>query len=385
MGDARPQFATVPWVVAWRADRTLDPVERLRYLRSTSQGTAAEAVQARPMARHTLRAGRAGVAAGSLLLLFATVGRIVPHSVSKPAPAPRLARPAASAQGVAQPSGAIWLVERSDEYDVFSNGLRIDGKYMVANRPRCYRALDRRAGAPTASIERTGPAGIVYHTTESHQAPFEEDYGVALRRAGMSLLEYVRHRRSYHFLIDRFGRVFRVVREADTADHAGHSVWADDGWIYMGLNASFLGVAFEARAPNVNPAQVHSARLLTEMLRVKYHIAASNCVTHAQVSVNPGNRRMGYHTDWAVGFPFAQIGLPDNYRETPASFALFGFDYDAYLVRAAGGEAWSGLVEGHRDLDRRAAAAGMPLARYRATLQQRYREALAVMENAATP
>jgi hypothetical protein len=179
--------------------------------------------------------------------------------------------------------------------------------------------------------------------------------------------------------------VFRVVRETDTADHAGHSVWADDGWIYMGLNASFLGVAFEARAPDVNSAQVYSARLLTGMLRAKYHIAASNCVTHAQVSVNPGNRRMGYHTDWAVGFPFAQIGLPDNYRETPASFALFGFAYDAYLVQAAGGEAWSGLVEGQRDLDRRAAAAGMPLARYRATLQQSYREALAVIENAAAP
>ena len=387
MGEARSQYATVPWVIAWKADHTPDPVERLRYLRSASQRTAAERSGVWLFARCALRAGRAGMAAGSLLLLFATDGRNASHGASNPAPAhaPHEAGLAASAQDVAEPARAVWLVERSDEYDVFSNGLRVDGKYVVANRPRCYRALDRRAGATAASIERTAPAGIVYHTTESHQAPFEEDYGVALRRAGMSLLEYVRHRRAYHFLIDRFGRVFRVVRETDTADHAGHSVWADDNWIFVGLNASFLGVAFEARTPEVNPAQVHSARLLTGMLRAKYHIAASNCVTHAQVSVNPGNRRMGYHTDWAMGFPFAQIGLPDNYRETPASFALFGFAYDAYLVRAAGGAAWSGLVEGQRDLDRRAEAAGMPLARYRATLQQRYREALAVIENAARP
>jgi hypothetical protein len=380
MGEPRPHYATVPWVVAWRANRTPDPVERLRYLRSAWEGTAAETAQARPMPRRKLRAGRAGLAAGFLLLLFSTVGGVASHGLYNPAPSP----PAIAAQAIAEPSHAVWLVERSDEYDVYSNGLRVDGNYIVANRPRRYRALDRRAAA-TASPVRTDPAGIVYHTTESHQAPFEEDHGLALRRAGMSLLEYVRHRRAYHFLIDRFGRVFRVVRETDAADHAGHSVWADESWIYVGLNAGFLGVAFEARTPDANPAQVHSARLLTEMLRAKYHIAASNCVTHAQVSVNPGNRRMGYHTDWAVGFPFARIGLPDNYRETPACFALYGFTYDAYLVRAAGGEAWSGLVQGERDLDRRAAAAGMPLARYRATLWQRYREALAVMENAAAP
>jgi hypothetical protein len=176
-----------------------------------------------------------------------------------------------------------------------------------------------------------------------------------------------------------------VVREADVADHAGHSVWADERSIYLGLNASFLAVAFEARTPKANPAQMHSARILTEMLRSKYRIAASNCVTHAQVSVNPVNRRMGYHTDWAAGFPFAELGLPDNYRQTPASLALFGFAYDDHLVRAAGGEAWAGLAAGQGELERQARAAGMPLGRYRAALQQRYREVRAAIEPASTP
>src|SRR5574341_2120807 len=69
------------------------------------------------------------------------------------------------------------------------------------------------------------------------------------------------------FLIDRFGRVWRVVRETDAANHAGWSVWADEHWVYLNLNDSFLAVAFEASsgapAP-VNPAQVRAGRALVE-------------------------------------------------------------------------------------------------------------------------
>ena len=39
-------------------------------------------------------------------------------------------------------------------------------------------------------------------------------------RLGESLLEYVRRGRAYHYLIDRFGRVYRVVAESDAANHA---------------------------------------------------------------------------------------------------------------------------------------------------------------------
>ena len=62
-----------------------------------------------------------------------------------------------------------------------------------------------------------------------------------LKRLGESLLEYVRRKHAYHYLIDRFGRVYRVVAESDTANHAGYSVWADDEWFYVNLNESFLG------------------------------------------------------------------------------------------------------------------------------------------------
>ena len=186
--------------------------------------------------------------------------------------------------------------------------------------------------------------------------------------AAEGLLEYVRRKQAYHFVIDRFGRVFSVVREGDYANHAGHSVWADQNWVYLNLNQSFFGVAFEATSrpgdgPAVNAAQVHAGRILVEMLRARYQIAAANCVAHAQVSVNPINRRAGYHTDWATNLPFHDLGLSDNYQLPLPSVTLFGFTGDDALAES--------------QVRRDAVARGMPLERYRQILQRRYQDAIA--------
>ena len=156
------------------------------------------------------------------------------------------------------------------------------------------------------------------------------------------MIDFVRRRHAYHFLIDRFGRVYRIVRESDAAEHAGYSVWSDDTWLYLNLNESFLGISFETKTepgqeqPTVSPAQIHAAAMLTEMLRGRYGISAGNCVTHAQVSVNPKNMRVGFHTDWASSFPFAQLGLPDNYARPLPALTAFGFEYDAAFAQSAG-------------------------------------------------
>ncbi len=62
------------------------------------------------------------------------------------------------------------------------------------------------------------------------------------------------------------------------------------------------------------------------MLRARYSIPASNCVAHAQVSVNPANHGAGYHLDWAANLPFAELGLADNYKLALPSVQLFGFE-----------------------------------------------------------
>jgi hypothetical protein len=278
----------------------------------------------------------------------------------------------------------IWLVQTTPQFDLYSNGLRIEERYATSTAPRRYIAFASRSPGPiTAGAEwRTEPAGIVYHTTESHLAPFEENQNQSLRRAGEGLLEYVSRRHSYHFVIDRFGRVFRVVRESDYANHAGNSVWADQFWIYINLNRSFFGVAFEARSqpggpkPAVNAAQVYAGRILTEMLRARYGIPVSNCVAHAQVSVNPVNYGVGYHLDWAANLPFAELGLANNYRLALPSVKLFGFVPPDALRDSGASSIAQGLEAAEIELRADGAAQNLPLGRYREKLHKRYRDAI---------
>src|SRR5205085_5091617 len=114
-------------------------------------------------------------------------------------------------------------------------------------RPRAHYPIFPLTGGTTANKSRSTPVGIVFHTTESHLVPFEEDENRRLKQLGRNLLDVIRRQRSYHYVIDRFGRVFRVVEESDAANHAGFSIWADAAGIYVNLNDSFLGVSFEGQ------------------------------------------------------------------------------------------------------------------------------------------
>jgi hypothetical protein len=88
-------------------------------------------------------------------------------------------------------------------------------------------AKTRRAVVP-ASYGKT-PRGLLYHTTQSHLAPFEESSNRQLRQLGRNLLELLRRERSYHYVIDRFGRVYRVVEESDAANHDVRQKMAGNG------------------------------------------------------------------------------------------------------------------------------------------------------------
>lgn len=275
----------------------------------------------------------------------------------------------------------VWPVEKTPNFDLYSNGLRIENEFRTSGKPRGsypifqskVRVGERVAEQPVAW--RSEPAGIVFHSTESHQVPFQASEIRALKRIGRNLLDYIRSQQSYHFVIDRFGRVFRVVGEDGMANHSGKSVWSDNKGTYVNLNASFLSIAFESQTDSpgaLSAAQIHAAKVLTDMLRGRFGIAERNCVTHAQVSVNPSNWRVGYHTDWASGFPFEELGLPDNYKQILPSMIQFGFDYDDAFMAAAG-KPWSGLTATDRLMEEQARAAGISLTAYRQRLQDRYR------------
>lgn len=371
------QIGSPAWLnkaVEWRAARISDPVERLRFLRQTV-GDQNPVDRLRRLKGRGKPLALAGACAAVVLI---PLGSLTWESRFMREMRPSVARAEAAGN---IPTRTVWLVERGAKQEVWSNGLRVELEYEIANEPRQYQAwkLDKAEAIPQ---ERQDPAGIVYHTTESLQHDFEESKRDKLRRAGAGLLSYVRENRSYHYVIDRFGRVWRIVREPDSANHAGYSVWADAQWAYVNLNRSFLGVSVEAQsAPGeekapITPAQTDALRILTEMLRSRYRIEAGNCVTHAQVSVNPRNMLAGYHVDWAANFPYVAVGLPDNYEQPSVSLWLFGFQYDPSLVNVTGRQFWRGLTLGEDLLRQHATANGQPVPVYRDALVRRYKRIL---------
>jgi hypothetical protein len=378
MRSGRQTTSFQPWVEG-AAAFIGDPVLRLRFL----QAVAPPDDRAR---RERRRRRLIRISAGAFVLLSTPVVLVSAHWMHAQRPTAAAGHmvaipPAPPVHGPVVPVPAasdIWQVEKQGTFEVYSNGLRVDDTYAVPHRARSYVAFPADGGAPSRHSE---PAGIVFHSTESMQAPFEAGHNDTLKQIGESLVDYVRRRFSYHFVIDRFGRVYRVVAESDAANHAGHSAWADDRWLYLDLNDSFLGVAFESQAgAGMTTAQLRSAVVLTEMLRTRYKIPAANCVTHAQVSVNPSNMRIGYHIDWAVGFPFAELGLPDNYGAALPAIWAFGFEHDAGFL-SAGDRMRFGVDAAAARLQERAAAAGLTPAAYRKQLQHRYREMLAAVRS----
>ena len=126
----------------------------------------------------------------------------------------------------------------------------------------------------------------------------------------------------------------------------------------------------------------NALRTLVTMLRLKYGIEEGNCITHAQVSVNPDNFRIGSHTDWASNFPFGEVGLPDNYLKPSPAMLEFGFEYDDTYKFATGARMWKGLESSDRIIAEEAGAFGRPVGQHRSELKRRYRAALEAIKAA---
>ncbi|HEY9232154.1 MAG TPA: peptidoglycan recognition family protein [Blastocatellia bacterium] len=276
----------------------------------------------------------------------------------------------------------VWLAEQGGGYEFYSNGARVLTEYETAGERRdFYRFPVEQVARGVDDGERlTRPLGIVFHISEGDQLPFDNEYNASLQTHSKALLEYARAHRLYNYVIDRFGRVYRVVHDEETANHAGNSAWSDGRDLFVNLNASFIGVCFEGQsrrgkavgADGINEAQIYAARQLTAVLRSKYQIADANCVTHGLVSVNPSNKLMGYHTDWVAGFPFAAIGLTNKYEAEIAAISRLGFNYDSAYLAAAGGRRWPGLDKADVALRDAARQDGTSVEEKRRALQEVY-------------
>jgi hypothetical protein len=250
------------------------------------------------------------------------------------------------------PLDKVWLADHGDGFEFYSNGARVLTEFETAGRERKFYTFhfteDGKSFEPQIS---TKPVGIVFHVSESDKLPFAYDYNSSLQSVSRQLLEFAKLHQSYNYIIDRFGRIYRIVLDEDVANHAGYSLWSDKDNFYVDLNSSFIGICFEGKvadgnavgADGINEAQIYAARILTAVLRSKYGIDDANCVTHGLVSINPDNGLLGYHTDWVSQFPFEAIGLVDKYQTELMAISRFGFKYDQAYLASAGGSRWPGL------------------------------------------
>ncbi len=354
-------------------------LEGLHHLLDTSS-LGASPLRVNFATRVSLVFGRAAVV-GLGLILGVSAG-VAAYRYMRPPPAPLMAAPrrvaatapvvapvvdpvssiveptsAASLTSAGVTPAAIWLVEKGPQWELYSNGLRIDTALTVKGTPRAFRVFDGEGNLEPRVY--TAPVGLLFHTSESDVWPLEAAYNENLRGTSQGLLRYVQKNRLYHFVIDRFGRVYRVVAEESKANHAGNSVWANAGRVYLSLNHAFLGVSFETRweggkALPITQAQLAAGRNLSDYLRHRYQIAPEMCVTHGLTSVNPKKHLIGHHMDWARGFPFALFGLPDQYQRPAPSVALFGFDYDDDFLKVLD-QPWPGVKAAEAELAREAA------------------------------
>ena len=331
------------------------------------------------------RYGRAVAVAAGLLAVIAV-------GVATGPGGPGFAPPVESASVSVAPNAEsanleIWLVESNEDEELYSNGLQISNEPLTEGEPRRYAVFERRGDEVVEQEPGSEPVGIVYHTTFSELSPpLQRENNELIRDKGRNLLSYLARERLYNFVIDRFGRVYRVVAEEQAAFHAGHSLWESDNRVYLNLNESFIGIGFETRPEALDPeigaengvtdAQFASARRLTGMLREKFSISEQNCVTHEMVSLNPSNMLIGYHTDWIGRFPFARLGLPDHYLQSLPSVARWGFEYDSQFVAAVGGRVWPGVGQAQLEFRRAATALGITAAEHRRRRAKQYRRLL---------
>ncbi len=280
----------------------------------------------------------------------------------------------------------IWLVEQSEDLEVYSNRLRIITSETVSHVERNYLVFPKSLNQ-LPGVEKTTNhiKGILYHSSESDILPLSEKLNNNIKKSSMQLLKYVQRIKSYNYLIDRYGRVYRIIPDSQAAFHAGNSIWADDETIYLNLNHAFIGICFEGRdfAPkglgitakdhsSINDVQIKSARELTDWLRFKYKINEMNCVSHGLTSINPTKKLIGYHMDLAKGFPFSKMGLSDKYNVPLPSMVLFGFTYDDYYLSVFKNRLCEGIRISEKKIQEKAGSNHLNAGEYRRILNNRF-------------
>lgn len=148
------------------------------------------------------------------------------------------------------------------------------------------------------------PAGVNPDLIIVHGSAGKSDEG------DLSWIESSKSQVSYHYLIGRDGRVYRLVDEDRRAWHAGKSAWesrSDCNDYSIGIGLSNDGVE-----PFTHAQYVACGTLLADIVR-RRHIPTSRIVGHYHVS--PGRKTDPWYTfHWAkaLGCMWAALDAPES-------------------------------------------------------------------------
>jgi hypothetical protein len=138
--SARRNRLTRP-LVDWTARQIHDPVWRLRYLRSVAPSACSSRWKSRKTIGLLTLLGFGLVIAPLSLRMLGAANAAVPTLPARVVPPP--APPIQPVEPAAAPSAEVWQVEKASDFEIYSNGLRIENQYAVSHRPRTYRAFSR--------------------------------------------------------------------------------------------------------------------------------------------------------------------------------------------------------------------------------------------------
>ena len=119
--------------------------------------------------------------------------------------------------------------------------------------------------------------------------------GMQSERESIKRLCNVRSKVSSHYLINKKGKIYRLINDSDVAWHAGKSYWKK----YKNLNKNSIGIELVNKGhkfgyENFSKEQISSLLKLCKVLILKYKIKRRNIIGHSDIAplrkIDPGEK-----------------------------------------------------------------------------------------------
>ncbi len=153
--------------------------------------------------------------------------------------------------------------------------------------------------------------------------------GMQSERESIKRLTSIRSKVSCHYLINRSGKILKMVRDENIAWHAGKSMWGN----YKNLNKNSIGIELVNKGhrfgyQSFTRIQIKKLIQLCKYLRKKYGISKRNVLGHSDISplrkIDPGEKfPWEYLSSKGIGIYPKKLSKKDNVNFVPRSKLFF--------------------------------------------------------------